>query len=189
MLAILYIMDELYEKALESLQQVENSSAINGDSKYLPIISYDYGKIYQGLKDYANAIKYYEKTLELSEFLSQKDQKVYALRNMLEVYIELKDWENVNKVMNEAFHFLSIYDVPIAHVQLYGLKAKVFKIRGDYYEYEKNMQKAIEVGVEKNQHRLVAELSYELGNFYNENRSYKLSAKYFKISAENKMDL
>ena len=50
------------------------------------------------------------------------------------------------------------------------------------------MQKAIEVGVE-NQHRLVAELSYELGNFYYENRSYKLSAKYFKISAENKMDL
>lgn len=40
----------------------------------------------------------------------------------------------------------------------------------------------------KKQHRLVAELSYELGNFYNENRSYKLSAKYFKISAENKMD-
>nr|EEK67182.1 transcriptional regulator/TPR domain protein [Bacillus wiedmannii] len=189
MLAILYIMDELYEKALEILQQVENSLATNGDSKYLPIISYDYGKIYQGLKDYTNAIKYYEKTLELSEFLSQKDQKVYALRNMLEVYIELKDWKNVNKVMNEAFHFLSIYDVPIAFVQLYGLKAKVFKIRGDYYEYEKNMQKAIEVGVEKNQHRLVAELSYELGNFYNENRSYKLSAKYFKISAENKMDL
>jgi len=69
------------------------------------------------------------------------------------------------------------------------LKAKVFKIRGDYYEYEKNMQKAIEVGVEKNQQRLVAELSYELGNFYNENRSYKLSAKFYKISVENKMDL
>ncbi|EJR40987.1 helix-turn-helix domain-containing protein [Bacillus mycoides] len=188
MLAVLYIMDELYDKALEILQQVENSLATNGDSKYLPIISYDYGKIYQGLKDYTNAIKYYEETLELSEFLSEKDQKVYALRNMIEVYIELKDWKNVNKVMDEAFHFISIYDVPIAHVQLYGLKAKIFKIRGDYYEYEKNIQKAIDVGVEKKQHRLVAELSYELGNFYNENRSYKLSAKYFKISAENKMD-
>ncbi|KWU65106.1 transcriptional regulator [Bacillus mycoides] len=188
MLAVLYILDELYEKALEILQQVENSVATNGDSMYLPIISYDYGKIYQGLKDYKNAIKYYKETLELSEFLSEKHQKVYALRNMIEVYIELKDWKNVNKVMNEAFHFLSVYDVPIAHVQLYGLKAKIFKIRGDYYEYEKNMQKAIDVGVEKKQHRLVAELSYELGNFYNENRSYKLSAKYFKISAENKMD-
>ncbi|OOR17653.1 helix-turn-helix domain-containing protein [Bacillus mycoides] len=188
MLAVLYIMDELYEKALETLQQVENSVATNGDSMYLPIISYDYGKINQGLKDYTNAIKYYEEALELSEFLSQKHQKVYVLRNMIEVYIELKDWKNVNKFMNEALHFLSVYDVPVAHVQLYGLKAKIFKIRGDYYEYEKNMQKAIDVGVEKKQHRLVAELSYELGNFYNENRSYKLSAKYFKISAENKMD-
>ena len=75
MLAILYIMDELYKKALESLQQVENSLAINGDSKYLPIISYDYGKIYQGLKDYTNAIKYYEKTLELSEFYHRKIKK------------------------------------------------------------------------------------------------------------------
>ncbi|MGU3371461.1 helix-turn-helix domain-containing protein [Bacillus mycoides] len=189
MLAVLYIIDELYEKALEILQQVENSVATNGDSMYLPIISYDYGKIYQGLKDYTNAIKYYEETLELSEFLSEKHQKVYALRNMIEVYIELKDWKNVNKVMNEAFHFLSVYDVPFAHVQLYGLKAKIFKMRGDYYEYEKNMQKAIDLGVEKKQNHLVAELSYELGNFYNENRSYKLSAKYFKISAENKIDL
>ena len=31
---------------------------------------------------------------------------------MIEVYIELKDWKNVNKVMDEAFHFISIYDVP-----------------------------------------------------------------------------
>ena len=43
--------------------------------KYLPIISYDYGKIYQGLKDYTNAIKYYEETLELSEFLSEERSK------------------------------------------------------------------------------------------------------------------
>ena len=33
MLAVLYIMDELYDKALEILQQVENSLATNGDSK------------------------------------------------------------------------------------------------------------------------------------------------------------
>ncbi len=49
-------------------------------------------KIYQGLKDYTNAIKYYEKTLELSEFYHRKIKKYMRYRNMLEVYIELKDW-------------------------------------------------------------------------------------------------
>lgn len=44
MLAVLYIMDELYDKALEILQQVENSLATNGDSKYLPIILMITGK-------------------------------------------------------------------------------------------------------------------------------------------------
>ena len=69
----------------------------------------------------------------------------------------------LTKLIDEAFDFLSIYDVPYAHVQLYGFKAEKFKIRGDYNEYEKNMKTAIDVGIEKQQYSLVAELSYELG--------------------------
>lgn len=77
---------------------------------------------------------------------------------------------------------------PYAHVQLYGFKAEKSKIWADYNGYEKNMKQAIEMGIEKQQYSLVAELVYKLGDYYYENRSYKLSAKYFKISAENKMD-
>lgn len=57
MLALLYQLDELYDKALECLQQAELGVKNNNNSMYPPIISYNYGKIYHGLKDYTNAIK------------------------------------------------------------------------------------------------------------------------------------
>lgn len=185
MLALLYQLDELYDKALECLQQAELGVKNNNNSMYPPIISYNYGKIYHGLKDYTNAIKYYEESLQLSEFLHQKSQKIYTLRSLIEVHIEFKDWKTVNKFMDEAFNFLSISDVPDAHVQLYGFKGKISKLRGDYYGYEKSMQKAIEMGLEKKQYPLVSELAHELGNYFFDNRAYKMSAKYLKISIEN----
>lgn len=185
MLTILYDLDALYDKALECLQQAESGLEDNNNSMYSPIISYNYGKIYQGLKDYTNAIKYYEECLQLSEFLQQKHQKVYTLRSLIEIHIEFKDWKTVNKFMDEAFDFLSIFDVPYAHVQLYGLKGKISKLRGDDYGYEKHMQKAIEMGLEKKQYPLVSELAHELGDYFFDNRAYKMSAKYLKISIEN----
>lgn len=69
MLSLLYQLDELYDKALETLQQAEFGVKNNYNSMYLPIITYYYGKIYHGLKDYTNAIRYYEESLQLSEFL------------------------------------------------------------------------------------------------------------------------
>ncbi|WJE55071.1 tetratricopeptide repeat protein [Bacillus cereus] len=185
MLALLYQLDELYDKALECLQQAELGVKNNNNSMYLPIISYNYGKIYQGLKDYTNAIKYFEESLQQSEFLHQKSQKIYTLRSLIEVHIECKDWKTVNKFMDEAFNFLSISDVSDAHVQLYGFKGKISKLRGDYYGYEKYMQKAIEMGLERKQYPLVSKLAHELGNYFFDNRAYKMSAKYLKISIEN----
>lgn len=184
MLVLLYEGDRLYDKALETLQQAELGVKNNYNSMYSPIISYHYGKIYQGLKDYTNAIKYYEENLQLSEFLHQKSQKIYALRSLIEIHIELKDWKTVNKFMDEAFHFLSTADVPDAHVQLYGLKGKISKLRGDDYGYEKNMQTAIEMGLEKKQYPLVRKLATELGNHFYDNRAYKMSAKYLKILSQ-----
>ncbi|MDP7978546.1 helix-turn-helix domain-containing protein [Bacillus sp. WLY-B-L8] len=184
MLVLLYESDVLYDKALETLQQAELGVKKNYNSMYLPIITYYYGKIYHGLKDYTNAIKYYEESLQLSEFLYQKSQKIYMFRGLIEIHIELKDWKTVNKLMDEAFHFLSIADVPFAHVQLYGLKGKISKLRGDDYGYEKNMQTAIEMGLEKKQYPLVRELATELGNYFYDNRAYKMSAKYLKILSQ-----
>lgn len=188
LLAMQYNKDKQYEQAFETLKQVENESKVENDSLNLCYVKYNYGKIYQALKDYKNAIKCYEENLVLCEYLPNKAGKVYTIRNLIEIYIELKDWQTVTKLIYEAFEILSICDVPYVHVQLYGFKAEKFKIRADYNGYEKHMKKAIEMGIEKQQYSLVAELAYKFGDYYYENRSYKLSAKYYKISAENKMD-
>ncbi|PFZ12279.1 transcriptional regulator [Bacillus pseudomycoides] len=187
-LALQYHLDKLHDKALETLKQAELGAKATSNSMYFPIISYNYAKIYQGLKDYTNAIKYYEKSLQLSEFLPNEADKVYTLRSLIEIYIEFKDWENVNRLMDDAFKILAVQDVPYAHVQLYSFKATIFKLRGDYYGYEKEMQKAIEMGLEKKQYTLVRELSTELGNHFYDNRAYKMSAKYFKVSVENSLN-
>jgi tetratricopeptide (TPR) repeat protein len=186
-LALQYHSDELHEKALEVLKQAEDSAKESTNSGYLPLISYHYGRIYKGLKDYNNAIKYFEESLKLAKFLHQDVQKVYILRSLIEIHMEYKEWEKVNALMDESFKLLEIHEIPYIHVQLHGFKARICILRGDNYGYEKDMQKAIEIGLEKKQAPIVSELAKELGDYFFDNRAYKLSAKYFKISIENKL--
>lgn len=183
-IALQYQKDNLPEKALESLKQAEIKAEVSANPMYLPLIAYNYGKIYQGLKDYTNSIKYYEKSLQTSNLYPDQAQKIYAVRNLIEIYIESKDWKIVNKLMDDALEMLSISDMPHAYVEIYGLKGKISKLRGDNHGYEKNMQKAIERGLEKKQYPLVRELATELGNYFYDNRAYKMSAKYLKISSQ-----
>ncbi|MGG0121069.1 helix-turn-helix domain-containing protein [Bacillus paranthracis] len=183
-IALQYQKDNLPEKALESLKQAEIKAEVSANPMYLPLIAYNYGKIYQGLKDYTNSIKYYEKSLQTSNLYPDQAQKIYAVRNLIEIYIESKDWKIVNKLMDDALEMLSISDMPHAYVEIYGLKGKISKLRGDNHGYEKNMQKAIEMGLEKKQYPLVRELATELGNYFYDNRAYKMSAKYLKISSQ-----
>ncbi len=183
-IALQYQKDNLPEKALESLKQAEIKAEVSANPMYLPLIAYNYGKIYQGLKDYTNSIKYYEKSLQTSNLYPDQAQKIYAVRNLIEIYIESKDWKIVNKLMDDALEMLSISDMPHAYVEIYGLKGKISKLWGDNHGYEKNMQKAIERGLEKKQYPLVRELATELGNYFYDNRAYKMSAKYLKISSQ-----
>ncbi|PFK30546.1 transcriptional regulator [Bacillus cereus] len=184
-LALQYNKDKLPEQAMESLKQAENEAKTNNNPLDVCLIAYNYGKIYQGLQDYANAISYYEKSLELSEYLPRTAGKVYILRNLIEIHMERKDWQTVNKLIDDAFDILAISDVPYAHVQLYGYKAQISKLRGNNDSFEKNMKKAIEMGLEKRQYSLVREFALELGKYFYNNRAYKQSAKYFEMAAEN----
>ncbi|MED0960791.1 helix-turn-helix transcriptional regulator [Bacillus paramycoides] len=188
LLAMQYIKDEQYEQAFETLKQIENESKLENDPLNLCFLKYNYGKIYQALKDYKNAIICYEENLTFCDHLPNEEGKVYTIRNLIEIYMELKDWQKVAKLIDEAFEILSIYDVPYAHVQLYWFKAEKCKIWADHNGFEKNMKKAIELGIVKQQYSLVAELAFKFGDYYYENRSYKLSAMYYKMSAENKID-
>ncbi|MEK4936180.1 transcriptional regulator [Bacillus pseudomycoides] len=187
-LAMQYNRGKLPEQAMKSLKQAENEAKTNYNPLNVCLIAYNYGKIYQGLKDYANAIPYYEKSLELSEYLPRTADKVYILRNLIEIHMERKDWHTVNKLIDDAFDILSICDIPYAHVQLYGFKAQISKIRGNHDSFEKNMGKAIEMGLEKRQYSLVREFALELGKYLYNNRAYKQSAKYFEIAAENALN-
>ena len=73
LLAMQYNKDKQYEQAFETLKQVENGSEkVENGSLNLCYVKYNYGKIYQALKDYKNAIKCYEENLVLCEYLPTK---------------------------------------------------------------------------------------------------------------------
>ena len=74
-IALQYQKDNLSEKALESLKQAEIKAEVSDNPMYLPLIAYNYGKIYQGLKDYTNSIKCYEKVYRLAIFIQIKLKK------------------------------------------------------------------------------------------------------------------
>ncbi|MDM5186710.1 hypothetical protein QUF99_04815 [Bacillus sp. DX4.1] len=48
-----------------------------------------------------------------------KTEKRYSLRSLIEIHIELKDWEVVSELMDESFKLAAIHNLPYAHVQLH----------------------------------------------------------------------
>ena len=61
------------------------------DPNLLAMVEYNYGRVFQGLKEYEKAIYHFNNTLEINESLHQHMDKIYALRSLIEIYLELKN--------------------------------------------------------------------------------------------------
>ncbi|MFE6139957.1 helix-turn-helix domain-containing protein [Bacillus cereus] len=184
-LSLQYELDNMYDEALTYLKQAEKIVSVLNHSAYLSIIKHYYGRIFQGLKDYNTAIEFFQNCIIMSESHQEETNKIYSIRHLIEIYIELKNWPEVNKLLADAFYLTSKYEMPYVIIELHSYKALIFKTHGDHYSYEKEMKKAIELGQETAQNSLVQKLANELGDHFYNNRSYKMSAKYFKIALEN----
>lgn len=153
------------------------------------MVEYNYGRVFQGLKEYEKAIHHFNNTLEINESLHQHMDKIYALRSLIEIYLELKEWEQVDKYMSTALQIVETYDISSIQVEIYMYKAQILKTRGDYYSYEKEMQNTIQLGIDKNQYVRTKQLATELGDYYYDIRAYKQSAKYYKTALNCCIDI
>ena len=189
-IAVQYHLDERYEESLQYLKEAERYvKELHDPAMYFAMIYYNYGRVYQGLEEFDQAIQHFNRSLRINAALNQQKANIYSLRSLIEIYLHLKEWEQINKVMPEAIKILEIYDMPSVYIEIHAYKAHLYKIQGDSYSYEKEMQKIIDFGMDNRQYIQVKKLATELGNHFYELRAYKLGAKYFKTALQCDLDI
>ncbi|EOP62774.1 hypothetical protein IIW_03703 [Bacillus cereus VD136] len=189
-IAVQYHLDERYEESLQYLKEAEGYvKELHNPAMYFAMIYYNYGRVYQGLEKFDTAIQHLNRSLKINVAINQQESNIYALRSLIEIYLHLKEWEQINKVMPEAIKILEAYDMPSVYIEIHAYKAHLYKIQGDSYSYEKEMQRIIDFGMGNRQYIQVKKLATELGDHFYGLRAYKLGAKYFKIALQCDLDI
>ncbi|CAM4332922.1 transcriptional regulator [Bacillus manliponensis] len=188
-IGVQYHLDGKYDKSLQYLKKAEVYAQSLNSAHLLTMIEYNYGRVYQGLKEYEKAIQHFTNTMQLNDSLNQSKENIYSLRSLIDIYLQLKDWEQVDKSMSSALKIVENNNLPSIQTEIYMYKSHIYKIRGDYYNYEKKMQSTIQLGIDKKQYVLTKKLATELGEYYYDIRAYKLAAKYFKTALDCHLDL
>ena len=188
-IGVQYHITEQYEKSLHALEEalgyVEQSTLPNKDDRFI-MIHYNIGRVYQKLVEYEKAIMYYNECLQST---IGDTYKVYVLKGLLEIKLKLKEWESVKRLLDEALLLTQQHRMVSVEVELYWIKANIFKERGDDVNYEKYIKEAIEKAESIGFQLLVKDMAKELGDYYNENRFYKKAAKYYALALSSNAKL
>jgi len=176
-----------YPNSLKSLKEAEALLKNLPKPAYSAMIQYNFGKVYQGMQEFSKAIEHFKNAITIHNSISSRGNQIHSQLSLIEIYIQQKEWEKVEPLLKTAFEQASIYEKPLAHMQLLKFKASILRIRGDEYNYEKEMQRAIKFGQSNGLLQLIKEFSIELANYYADVRAYKLSTKYYKIALENSL--
>jgi len=180
-LGVQYYLDNMFDEAKKCLKKAEELINLNENQTLMGMIKYNYGRIYQGMKDFDRAIAYFEDSLKINQ--NSKKEKVYSLRGLIEVYSELKNWNKVNIYLNEAIQIVEdLNHLTYLYVDIRALVAELYKIRGDCYSYEKEMQQIISYSQKNDQLLLIKKLSIDLANHYFSVNAYKMAAKYYQTA-------
>ncbi len=182
-LGVQYRLNNNLDTSLECLKQASSLiSQAEQDMyfRYTAMIKYNIGRIFSIKKDYQNAVDYYEKSIKINEAYSAEKETVHSLRRLVELYIDLKDWIQVERFLKRAIGISEKYQLKHDYFLLNLLKLSINKLQGDDNLYEKGMQKMLESAIQTNQGFLIQQISRELGNHFYDKKAYKKAADYFK---------
>ncbi|TDL31986.1 XRE family transcriptional regulator [Jeotgalibacillus sp. S-D1] len=181
-LAIQYHRNGLYDEALEVLDELSLFSEEYKKDYYAPILEYNYGRVYQKLEKYDQAIEHYSTSIKYDMNSKDEEQTIYAIKCLAEISIERKNWEEANDYLKQGFTLTSLFNLPNVHIELLHLRSQIYKARFDFPSYEKEMQQAVQLAQEGKYPLLLKEISIELAEHYNAIRAYKMAAKYYQIA-------
>jgi HTH-type transcriptional regulator, quorum sensing regulator NprR len=181
-IGVQYHITEQYEKSLQALQEaegyVEQTALPNKDSLFI-MIRYNIGRVYQKLVKFEKAIMYYNECLQIT---IDDTYKVYVLKGLLEIKLQLKEWEALKRLLDEALLLTQQHRMASVEVELHWIKANIFKERGDDFNYEKYIKGAIEKAESIGFQLIVKGMAKELGDYYYDYRFYKKAAKYYALA-------
>ncbi|MDX8361508.1 helix-turn-helix transcriptional regulator [Cytobacillus sp. IB215316] len=178
-----------FSESLRTLNEANQYIDQNGDKKLYGMIRYNLGRVYQGMKNYEEAIKNFNESIKINKNLDFEEENIYSLRSLSEIYLEKKQWDIAHSLLEESLLIAEAKQLNYMMLELKSIKARSSLLRGDEYTYEKEMQKIIVAGIEQKQGPLVKQLAKELAQHYYNVRSYKKSADYFKIALEEEKQL
>ncbi|MBZ5199858.1 helix-turn-helix domain-containing protein [Planomicrobium chinense] len=181
-LSIQYHRNELYDDALKSLDELSQFSEGFNKHYYAPIIEYNYGRTYQKLGNFDQAVEHFVNSIKYDMDQNEEKQTIYAIMALAEIHIERKNWEEANNYINRGFRLTTLFTLPNTHIKLLHLRSHIYKARFDFPAYEKELQQAVQLAQEGNYPLLVKEISIELAEHYHEARAYKMAAKYYQIA-------
>ncbi|MEI5907544.1 helix-turn-helix transcriptional regulator [Bacillus spongiae] len=163
-------------EALSIINEQDNSKYM----KYIAMINYNLGRIHAKNKDLKLAIYHYKKSIQINHDIHFEQENIHALRRMIEIYIELKEWNMVNENLQTAIHLSKEYNLSHDFILLTLLKVSVYKLNGNDQLYEKEMTKTLNVAKQSNQYTLVKQISQELGEHFYDKKAYKKAADFYK---------
>ncbi|SFT00524.1 helix-turn-helix domain-containing protein [Marininema halotolerans] len=180
-LGVQHHLQENDEKALSYLQQAM-SLISSEDLLSHAYVEYNFGQIYAGKQEDEQAIKHYLTCLKLHDQISHGNRKIYPYLRLIELYTRRKDWNQVEIYLQEALHLVDPDKTSLMHLKFLSIKANTYRLRDNDTRYEKDMHKIIQLGIERNQLKLVVDLARQLANHYYGKRAYKKAADYFVLA-------
>jgi transcriptional regulator with XRE-family HTH domain len=171
-----------YQKSRDHLLEARELIDKDKDKMLNAMIEYNFGRVYKGLGDLDQSIIHFNNSIKLNELLNLDEEKVYSLRSLIEVYLERRQWDIIHRLYLEAIQIAEKKNMNYLIIELKGMNAKIYFLRGDYYTYEREMQQVVSQGLELKQYVIVNNMALELADYYYDIRSYKKAADYLKIS-------
>ncbi|SFX30670.1 Helix-turn-helix domain-containing protein [Thermoactinomyces sp. DSM 45891] len=182
-MGIQYHMNQQLDKSVESLTRAKELVDPN-NSYFLGIIEFHLGRVHIAQRNNEVAIEYYLRSLQYYEQLDVEEKRIHVYKRLVEVYIELKEWEKVEYYLSAGLTAVDPDQSPSLYIDLSSIKAGTYRLRQDEARYEKEMQRIINLGIENQQFILVIKLAKQIASYYFEKKAYKKSANYFMMATE-----
>ncbi|MCS1350389.1 helix-turn-helix transcriptional regulator [Mechercharimyces sp. CAU 1602] len=182
-MGVLFHLTKNYKKSLNILHEAMQQTPAD-DKLSLGLILYNFGRVYVGEKEFSKAIEHFQLSIERYRECGEEHRITYPYLRLIEVYTELKDWNQVESYLGKAMQGLDSKNMSYMHLKLLSIQARFFLLRGNENRYEREMQKIIESGAIEGHLKLSIQLASQLAHHYYEKRAYKKSANYFKLVSD-----
>ncbi len=176
-------MNEL-EKAKHSFQLAFSILERYEDNEVLAATNRELGELYNRNNESIEAIKYFEKAYHVAKD-NEPVEQFRAMLCLMKIYVEQQALDQAKEWYQEAAAFYPIVDyIPVNYV--YELKTYYYLIHGFDRSFEVLMEKTVLPFLkEKEQHKQYSRYLLLMGDYYYENRKYKLSSTCYKLAHES----